>query len=298
MKLLLFCCAQRYTFIMIFGNVAAAQPCYKAACEQYSRGENRMAIVKNTVKQRLRDGKIAASFNVSRLRTVEIPQIAKACGFHWVFIDLEHSTMDLDTAGQIAGAALPVGIAPIVRDVNRAARILDAGAQGAIFPHVQNADEARAFTKACKFRPIGSRSLSYGGPRLEYDAVPAVEAMRGGNEETLVVMMIETPEAVKNATEIAAVEGVDVLLVGGSDLSTTMGISGQFTNPDFLKAIDTVIAAAQGAGKWPGLGGIYDEAILPDFVKHGMRFFLGGVDMSFILAGGRARAKFFNELTV
>ena len=186
-----------------------------------------MAIVKNTVKQRLRDGKIAASFNVSRLRTVEIPQIAKACGFHWVFIDLEHSTMDLDTAGQIAGAALPVGIAPIVRDVNRAARILDAGAQGAIFPHVQNADEARAFTKACKFRPIGSRSLSYGGPQLEYEAVPAVEAMKGGNEETLVVMMIETPEAVKNAAEIAAVEGVDVLLVGGSDLSTTMGISGR-----------------------------------------------------------------------
>ncbi|NKB56439.1 MAG: aldolase [Alphaproteobacteria bacterium] len=261
-----------------------------------------MAIVKNTVKQRLRDGKIAASFNVSRLRTVEIPQIAKACGFHWVFIDLEHSTMDLDTAGQIAGASLPVGIAPIVRvpegDVNRAARILDAGAQGVIFPHVQNADEARAFTKACKFPPIGSRSLSYGGPQLEYEAVPPVEAMKGGNEETLVVMMIETPEAVKNAADIAAVEGVDVLLVGGSDLSTTMGISGQFTNPDFLDAIDTVIAAAQGAGKWPGLGGVYDESILPDFVKRGMRFFLGGADMSFILAGGRSRAKFFNELTV
>ncbi|MBT6274424.1 MAG: hypothetical protein HOI95_09850 [Chromatiales bacterium] len=69
-----------------------------------------MAVVKNAVMQRLREGKIAASFNVSRLRTVEIGLIAKACGFHWVFIDLKHSTMDLDTAGQIAAAALPVGV--------------------------------------------------------------------------------------------------------------------------------------------------------------------------------------------
>ena len=122
--------------------------------------------------------------------------------------------------------------------------------------------------------------------------------MAGINGETLVVMMIETPEAVANAAEIAAVDGVDLLLVGGSDLSATMGIAGQFSNPEFLTAIDTVIAAAKGAGKWPGLGGIYDEAILPDFADRGMRFFLGGVDMSFILAGGKSRGAFFNGLSV
>ncbi len=261
-----------------------------------------MAVVENTVKRRLQSGQIAASFNLSRLRTVEAPQIAKACGFHWLFIDLEHSTMDLDTAGQICAASLPVGISPIVRvpegDTNRAARILDAGAQGIIFPHVQNADEARAFNSACRFPPEGVRSMTYGGPQLEYETIPPKEATEGGNKETLVVMMIETPEAVKNASEIAAVDGVDVLLVGGSDLSTTMGIPGESTNPDFLAAIDKVIAAAQGAGKFAGLGGVYDEAILPDFVDRGMRFFLGGADMSFILAGGKARGAFFNGLKV
>ncbi|MFP6706958.1 MAG: aldolase/citrate lyase family protein [Alphaproteobacteria bacterium] len=261
-----------------------------------------MAIVKNAVMERLGAGKIAASFNVSRLRTVEIPQIARACGFHWIFIDLEHSTMDLDMAGQICAAALPTAVTPIVRvpegDVNRAARILDAGAQGVIFPHVQNAVEARAFTAACRFPPIGTRSLIYGGPQLEYENLPPGEVMAGINGETLVVMMIETPEAVANAAEIAAVDGVDLLLVGGSDLSATMGIAGQFSHPDFLAAIDTVIAAAKGAGKWPGLGGIYDEAILPDFADRGMRFFLGGADMSFILAGGKSRGAFFNGLSV
>ena len=259
-----------------------------------------MAIVENSVKKRLGQGKIAASFNVSRLRTVEIPQIAKACGFHWVFIDLEHSTMDLDVAGQICAAALPTGISAIVRvpegDVTRAARILDAGAQGVIFPHVQNAEEARAFAAACRYPPLGIRSLAYGGPQLEYETLPPAEVMTGLNAETLIVMMIETPEAVENAAEIAAVDGVDVLLVGGSDLSATMGIPGQFQNPDFVEAIATVVDATVAASKWPGLGGVYDEAILPGFAERGMRFFLGGADLSFILAGASARGAFFNTL--
>jgi len=229
---------------------------------------------------------------------VEIPQIAKACGFHWVFVDLEHSTMDLDLAGQICAAALPTGITPIVRvpegDVTRAARVLDAGAQGVVFPHVDTAEEARAFVSACRFPPVGTRSLIYGGPQLEYENLPPEEVMAGVNAETLLVMMIETPTAVENAADIAAVDGVDILLVGGSDLSATMGIAGQFRSAAFIDAVDSVIAVARGAGKWAGLGGIYDEAILPGFLDSGVRFVLGGADLSFILAGGKARGAFFN----
>jgi len=259
-----------------------------------------MAVVKNQVKKRLAEGKIVASLNVSRLRTVEIPQIAKACGFQWIFIDLEHSTMDLDVAGQVCAASLPTGVSPIVRvpegDTTRATRILDAGAQGVVFPHVENADEARRFVGACRYPPVGSRSLAYGGPQLEYENLPPEILMKGLNEETLIVMMIETPEAVEQAADIAAVEGVDILLIGGSDLSATMGIPGQFQNPDFIAAIGKIADAASGAGKWSGLGGVYDEAILPGFAKQGITFFLGGADMAFILAGGKARAAFFNNL--
>jgi 2-keto-3-deoxy-L-rhamnonate aldolase RhmA len=259
-----------------------------------------VAIVINKVKQRIEQGKIAVAFNVSRLRTVEIPQIAEACGFHWVFIDLEHSTMDLDLAGQICAASLPTGVTSIVRvpegDTTRAARILDAGAQGVIFPHVENADEARAFAQTCRFPPTGSRSIIYGGPQLEYENLPAEEVMAGVNRETLVIMMIETPESVESAADIAAVEGVDGLLVGGSDLSATMGIPGQFQHPDFIDAVGRVIDAAKGASKFPGLGGIYDEAILPSFAERGMQFFLGGSDVSFILAGAKTRGTFFNDL--
>jgi len=258
-----------------------------------------MAIVENAVKKRLQAGKVAASFNVSRLRTVEIPQIAKATGFHWIFIDLEHSTMDVDVAGQVSAAALPTGITPIVRvpegDVNRATRVLDAGAQGIVFPHVDTVEEATAFVHACRYPPIGHRSLAYGGPQFEYETMPPGEAMAGINDQTLLVMMIETPKAVENAGAIAAVDGVDILLVGGSDLSATMGIAGEFDHPDFIAAIGTVVDAAKAAGKWPGLGGVYDESLLPGFIERGMRFFLGGSDMAFILAGAKARGAFFDK---
>ncbi len=259
-----------------------------------------MAIVENAVKKRLQRGQLAVSFNVSRLRTVEIPQIAKATGFHWIFIDLEHSTMDLDTAGQVAAAALPTGVTPIVRvpegDVNRATRMLDAGAQGIVFPHVDTVDEAKSFVHACRYPPVGHRSLAYGGPQFEYETMPPDEAMAGINDQTLLVMMIETPQAVANAGAIAAVDGVDILLVGGSDLSATMGIPGQFTNPDFVDAVGAVVDGAADAGKWAGLGGVYDEALLPGFIERGMRFFLGGSDLSFILSAAKARGDFFKAL--
>ena len=77
-----------------------------------------------------------------------------------------------------------------------------------------------------------------------------------------------------------------------------MGLPGHYPNPEFLAAIDEVIAAAPGAGKIAGLGGVYDENILPDFDKLRKRLFLAGADMSFILAGGKLRGAFFNNLKV
>lgn len=248
--------------------------------------------------RRLRAGSIAASFNVSRLRTVEVAQLAGACGFHWLFIDLEHSTADLDLASQLCIAALPTGVTPIVRvpegDVNRATRILDGGAQGVIFPHVDTAEEAARLVGACRYPPRGTRSFTFPGPQLGYQSMKADEAMRALDRETLIVTMIETPAAVENAGAIAAVDGVDALLVGGQDLCSTMGIPGQTDHPRFIEAVGRVVDAAQAAGKWPGLGGVYDERLLTGFVDRGVRFFLGGADISFLMNGARARGAFFN----
>ena len=258
-----------------------------------------MSIIENAALRRLRAGSIAASFNVSRLRTVEVAQLAAACGFHWLFVDLEHSTADLDLASQLCIAALPTGVTPIVRvpegDVTRATRILDGGAQGVVFPHVDTPEEAERLVGACRYPPLGTRSFTFPGPQLGYQQLAAAEAMKALERETMIVMMVETPEAVENAGAIAAVEGVDAILIGSQDLCSTMGIPGQTKDPRFTEAIGRVAEAVLAAGKIAGLGGVYDEGLLKDFIGMGFRFFLGGADFSFLMAGARARGKFFND---
>ena len=249
--------------------------------------------------RRLQAGSIAASFNVSRLRTVEAALLAKACGFHWLFVDLEHSTADLDLASQLCISALPTGVTPVVRvpegDVNLATRILDGGAQGVIFPHVDAAEEAARLVRACRYPPRGIRSFTFPGPQLGYQPMAVDEAMRVVDGETLIITMIETPTAIENAGAIAAVNGVDALLIGGQDLCATMGIPGQTGHPRFIDAVGRIVDAAQAAGKWPGLGGVYDEGLLAKFVERGVRFFLGGADIAFLMNGARIRGTFFNS---
>lgn len=257
-----------------------------------------MSVIQNATRRRLQAGSVAASFNVSRLRTVEVAQLAGACGFHWLFIDMEHSTADLDLASQLCIAALPTGVTPIVRvpegDIHLAARILDGGAQGVVFPHVDTAEEAERLVRACRYPPKGTRSFTFPGPLLGYQPMKAAEAMEVLDRETLIIPMIETPTAVENAAAIAAVDGVDILLIGGQDLCSTMGIPGQTNHPQFIDAVGKVVDAARAAGKWPGLGGVYDEALLSGFVERGVRFFLGGADIAFLMSGARARGAFFD----
>ena len=105
-----------------------------------------MAAVENHLKRKLEAGGLAASLNLVHWRSVNAAGIAQECGFDWLFLDLEHNTMDLDTAAQICVAALPTGVTPIVRvpshDSFQATRILDGGAMGIVVPHVDTPEQA------------------------------------------------------------------------------------------------------------------------------------------------------------
>jgi 4-hydroxy-2-oxoheptanedioate aldolase len=120
--------------------------------------------------------------------------------------------------------------------------------------------------------------------------------MRLVNEETLVVVMLETPGAIAKAEEIAAVNGVDVLLVGTNDLCAEMGIPGKFTDAKVEDAYRKVIAACRSHGKFPGMGGVYDPPVMERYIQLGMRFILSGSDLAFMMAGARARAEFLRAI--
>jgi 2-keto-3-deoxy-L-rhamnonate aldolase RhmA len=259
-----------------------------------------MEAIPNYTKRQLASGKVTLGMGLRQARTVDIAAIGKKCGFEWLFIDMEHSSIDVDTAAQIATAALPVGITPIVRvpgkEHHHASRLLDSGAQGIVVPHVDTVEEAQRAVSYCKFPPVGHRSISGLQPLFGFNTIPPADFARMANDETLVIVMLETPAAIAKADAIAAVPGVDVVLIGTNDLSAEMGIPGQYADPRIEDAYRAVITACKKHGKHPGMGGVYETKLMEKYIKFGMRFILSGSDTSFVIAGGTERAKFLHNV--
>ena len=253
-----------------------------------------MTTVPNHALRQLRTGKLAIGLGLRQARTVDTAQIAKTCGFDWLFIDCEHNSMDPDTAAQIAAASLAVGVTPVVRVAGfehwHASRMLDNGAQGIVFPHVDSAAEAQRVANACRFPPVGKRSMGGGLQQLGFAGMAVGEAARIVNEETLVVVMIESPQGVTNCEEIAAVPGVDALLIGTNDFCFELGIPGQFNDPRVAEAYKKVIAACRRHGKFPGMGGMYTPELLERHIGMGVQLILAGSDFSLLMQAATARA--------
>jgi len=261
-----------------------------------------MSIIQNVAKRRLAAGELSLGMGLRQARTVDIATIAQTCDFDWLFIDMEHNSMDVDTAAQISMAALGAGITPIVRVPGKehyhASRLLDAGAQGIVVPHVDTAEEAGRVVAYCKYPPVGHRSIAGAQPQLGFKTLPTGDAMRLVNAETLVVVMLETPTAIANAGAIAAVPGVDVLLIGFNDLCAEMGVPGDFAGAKAEAACAATVAACRKHGKYPGIGGVYDHKLMQKFIGMGARFILSGSDVAFMMAGARDRTTFLRSLKV
>lgn len=253
-----------------------------------------MTAVVNHAKRQLAAGKLAIGLGLRQARTVDIAQIAKTCGFDWIFIDCEHSSMDTDIASQLSAASLAVGVTPVVRvpgyEHYHASRMLDNGAQGIVFPHVDTPEQARRVADHCRFPPVGKRSMGGGLQQTGFAPMPIGETARVVNEETLVVVMIESPQGVANCDAIAATPGVDALLIGTNDLCFEMGIPGQFNDPRVADAYTKVIAACRKHGKYPGMGGMYTPELLERHIGMGARLILAGSDFSLLMQAGTARA--------
>lgn len=254
-----------------------------------------MPVIANETKRKCREGKITLGTGVRMARTVEVGLAMRAAGYDWLFIDLEHGPFDLETAQQLSIAALTQGITPLVRvadlSPHLSTRILDAGAQGIVLPHVDSAEEARELVHVCKFPPEGGRSSGGGLAHARFEGMDPGKLLADVNREMLLVAMIETPGAGENADEIAAVPGVDVLLIGTNDLSTGMGIVGQHDHPRVNKVYEQVIAACKRHGKTAGMGGSYQPAMIERRVKEGIRFILAGSDLNFMMAGAKSMAE-------
>ena len=244
----------------------------------------------NNAKAKIAQGQVAigASINFYAPGLVELYGVM---GFDWVWIDCEHgSSNDSETENMVRAAEL-YDLTPIVRIPNgypsTILRFLDRGAQGIIVPHISTRAEAEGVARASHHYPDGDRSSATGGRTNRFGAgLSTPEYYAAANREVLVIVMIETPEAVENVREIASVPGIDALLVGSSDLTQTMGMA---TSQQLDAAIDRVIEGTKAEGKAIGVAGagmtLSNVARFQHFAGRGVQLMsVGAQDM--IRSGG------------
>ncbi len=190
--------------------------------------------------------------SLSNAITTEVLGVA---GFDWILLDGEHSPNDVGTFIPQLMALKDSPSAPVVRPSSNNTvelkRLLDAGFYNFLIPFVENADEARRAVAATRYPPQGVRGVSVSQRSNRYATVPGY--FEGINEQICIAVQIESAKAVSQVAEIAAVDGVDCIFVGPSDLAAGMGHLGNAGHPDVQAAITTVFAAARAAGKPSGI---------------------------------------------
>jgi 2-keto-3-deoxy-L-rhamnonate aldolase RhmA len=161
------------------------------------------------------------------------------------------------------------------------APVLDAGAMGIMVPMVETEAQAQQIASWCRYRPEGVRGVAFGMSHDDYGGGDVVQKLREANDRTLVIALIETAIGIANAEAIMAVDGIDIGWLGHFDLTNSMGIPGQFEHPDFLAAVDRLIAACRAHRKPAGvLAGSVEAA--EAWRTRGFRVFAYGTDISLL----------------
>jgi 4-hydroxy-2-oxoheptanedioate aldolase len=204
-----------------------------------------------SLKQKLAQTDARITSHVCTIPSPAVTQAMAAAGADSVIIDMEHGAIDYGSAHAMIASLAGTSCAPLVRvaeiDEAQVKRVLDLGAEGIVFPLVRTAEDAARAVASMHYPPKGTRGF---GPFLAHSHYgTALQDYRAKIESELVCcLLIETAEAVANIDEIVAVDGIDFVYVAQFDLSTALGIPGQFEHPDFLAALDVLEPALDRAG--------------------------------------------------
>lgn len=250
-----------------------------------------MELPRNAFKAALSEGRAQIGLWVTIPGSDNAEALA-GCGFDWLLIDTEHSTVGLDTVKSMLQAVAPYPVSAAVRpgwnDAVEIKRILDAGAQTILVPYVQNAAEAARAVAAVRYPPAGMRGVAGITRATRYGLVEGYTV--NADSEICLLVQVETAEALQNIEAIAAVEGVDGIFIGPADLATSMGYPGNPSAPQVKAAILDAIARIRAAGKPAGILSL-DTALLKDAVAAGSVFTAVDVDQAILLRGARAIAR-------
>ncbi|RWZ52670.1 2-dehydro-3-deoxyglucarate aldolase [Labedella phragmitis] len=226
------------------------------------------------------------------------PLVAEICagsGLDWLLVDMEHSPNGLESVLAQLHAVAAYPVTPVVRvpsgDPVGLKQVLDLGAQNILVPMVSTADDARAVVEAVHYPPRGRRGVGSALARsARWNRVDGY--LENAAEHVSLLVQVETAEAVENAAAIAAVDGIDGVFVGPSDLSASMGLLGQQTHPDVTAAVLRAFEAVGSVGKSVGVNA-FDPAAAQRYLEAGASFVLVGADVALLARGSEALAARF-----
>ncbi|MCO5090220.1 aldolase/citrate lyase family protein [Bosea sp. (in: a-proteobacteria)] len=257
-------------------------------------------IPADRLRRKIGNSELSVCLRVLAHRTGEIAHIARASGFDALYVDMEHSAISPHQVAEICSVALAMHFPALVRVPEEASSLatilLDAGAAGIILPHIENAESARKAVAACKFPPLGARSISGAAIHLHYADTPLEQMIDALNRAAFLAVMLESRVALANADAIAQVEGPELLLVGTSDLCIEMGIPGQHGHPAIEEAYRHVAKVCKAHGKAFGIAGIGDRNLIAKYAALGATFVSAGSDHAMLLDAARQRVKVLRDV--
>lgn len=250
---------------------------------------NNPIIPSNRIKQALTSGQSVIGTMIAEIRQPAVVQLLANAGFDFVIIDNEHGAFNIETIADLARMAVYIGMTPFVRVPDLAypyiAQSLDAGAQGIMAPRISTAEQVREVVEMMKYPPLGRRGSALSRGYTRFKGGPVVETMARVNEETMLIVQVETRGAIDNIEEIVAVPGVDVTLIGPNDLSIALDVPDQQDHPAMRAAIQKMIAACQRQGVYPAIH-INDLKLAAHWARQGMRLVSSGAEIGLLVRGG------------
>lgn len=239
-----------------------------------------------------------------KIPAMESVELIAQAGFDFVVVDLEHSAMSAESAYRQIGVAALSGVSPIVRvpnlDAGLVGRLLDAGAEGIMLPHVDTASHARKAVRAMRFPPLGERGVGPTGRAGRWGMLPHAEYVRFAQEEVVFIAQLESAAAVTNVEAIASVPGVDALLVGAADLAMSEQRDG--SDPVVTGLIGQAVRGAQAHRIPIGCSGAATGAKVRQAAEEGFSFTLMSNDASLLgeaalaaVVAGRAESREFSS---
>ncbi len=256
-------------------------------------------IPENRLLTQLRSGGYAFGTMVGTFAQSSMPVLLANAGFEFFILDNEHGMFDGETTETICRVAVALGITPIVRIADHTytwvAKSLDAGGQGLLLPRIYDVDQVKSIASMMKFPPDGSRGNALSRAYVGYGAGPVADVMARANSQSMMIVQIETKEALAARDEIAALPYVDSLFIGPNDLSISLGHPGQLEHPEVVNAIRSTRDTCLKFDKIPGIQMNTPESACR-WAEEGFRLMSAQSDVGLLQSSGQRVIKALQEV--